>query len=138
MADRPAVNVGHIGHIDHGKHTLTAALARVAGQLMTQENSMQSEQKVKIAVVGTGMDSKLVARMIAAIKEKGHEVVDDPADATHVIGKEGIDDFSKAEQMAARATAQQIVGRTPWGKAKAKLARKERLKKLQREAFLGE
>lgn len=107
---------------------------------MNQERNMQEAkpEPVKIAIAAPGTDPKLLARLTAALAEKGHIVVDDPKDATHTIDQMAIDDFSKAEQMAARATAQRIVGRTPWGKAKAKLARKERLKKLQREAFLGE
>ena len=29
MKSKPVVNVGTIGHVDHGKRTLTAALARI-------------------------------------------------------------------------------------------------------------
>jgi len=31
--NKPHVNVGTIGHVDHGKTTLTAALTRVCGSL---------------------------------------------------------------------------------------------------------
>ncbi|MFT7109721.1 MAG: elongation factor Tu, partial [Psychrobacter glaciei] len=31
--NKPHVNVGTIGHVDHGKTTLTAALTRVAAEI---------------------------------------------------------------------------------------------------------
>lgn len=41
---KPHVNVGTIGHVDHGKTTLTAAITGVQQQLVKQqlENSMKS------------------------------------------------------------------------------------------------
>ena len=41
MATKPHVNVGTIGHVDHGKTTLTAAL-----QLLLQLKGMQNLQRM--------------------------------------------------------------------------------------------
>ena len=35
--DKPHVNVGTIGHVDHGKTTLTAALTRVCSEVFGGE-----------------------------------------------------------------------------------------------------
>ncbi len=133
---RPQVNVGTIGHIDHGKTTLTAALLR----MFQQETTMQEAQpdKVKIAVIGDGMDPALVRRVATALTDKGYEVVDKAEDATHVIGKEGIEDFAAAERRQVKIEAERTIGRNPWMKASAKKAKKAKMKELQRRAFTGE
>jgi translation elongation factor EF-Tu-like GTPase len=38
---KPHVNVGTIGHVDHGKTTLTAALTKVAAELRLRTWSMR-------------------------------------------------------------------------------------------------
>lgn len=134
---RPRVNVGTIGHIDHGKTTLTAALL----QMFQQETTMQEAQpdQVKIAIVGdNGTDLKVIARMAAALTDKGYEVVDKAEDATHVLGQEGIRDFVAAERRAVKVEAERTIGRNPWMKASAKKAKKAKMKELQRRAFTGE
>ena len=35
--DKPHVNIGTIGHVDHGKTTLTAALTRVCAEVLVGE-----------------------------------------------------------------------------------------------------
>lgn len=133
---RPRVNVGTIGHIDHGKTTLTAALL----QMFQQETTMQEAQpdQVKIAVIGDGMDPALVRRVATALTDKGYEVVDKAEDATHVIGKEGIEDFAAAERRQVKIEAERTIGRNPWMKASAKKVKKAKMKELQRRAFTGE
>ena len=42
---KPHVNVGTIGHIDHGKTTLTAALTAVAGQAKTYDEIAKASEK---------------------------------------------------------------------------------------------
>ena len=133
---RPHVNVGTIGHIDHGKTTLTAALLR----MFQQETTMQEAQpdQVKIAIVGDGFDTALVRRVATALTDKGYQVVDKAEDATHVIGKEGVEDFAAAERRQVKIEAERTIGRNPWMKASAKKAKKAKMKELQRRAFTGE
>ena len=135
---RPRVNVGTIGHIDHGKTTLTAALIPALHRL--QEEAMQEAQpdQVKIAIVGDGFDTALVRRVATALTDKGYQVVDKAEDATHVIGKEGIEDFAAAERRQVKIEAERTIGRNPWMKASAKKAKKAKMKELQRRAFTGE
>ena len=136
---RPRVNVGTIGHIDHGKTTLTAALIPALRRL--QEEAMQEAQpdQVKIVIVGdNGTDPKVIARMAAALTDKGYEVVDKAEDATHVLGQEGIRDFVAAERRAVKVEAERTIGRNPWMKASAKKVKKAKMKELQRRAFTGE
>ena len=138
---KPHVNIGTIGHIDHGKTTLTAALIpALRNMFQQQETTMQEAQpdKVKIAVIGDGMDPALVRRVASALTDKGYEVVDKAEDATHVLGQEGIRDFVAAERRAVKVEAERTIGRNPWMKASAKKAKKAKMKDLQRRAFTGE
>lgn len=138
---RPKVNVGTIGHIDHGKTTLTAALIpALRNMFQQQETTMQEAQpdQVKIAIVGDGFDTALVRRVATALTDKGYQVVDKAEDATHVIGKEGIEDFAAAERRQVKIEAERTIGRNPWMKASAKKAKKAKMKDLQRRAFTGE
>lgn len=94
---------------------------------------------VKIVIVGDkGTDPKVIARMAAALTDKGYEVVDKAEDATHVLGQEGIRDFVAAERRAVKVEAERTIGRNPWMKASAKKAKKAKMKELQRRAFTGE
>ena len=47
--DKPHVNVGTIGHIDHGKTTLTAAITTILAQkgMATAKNMMKSMRHLK-------------------------------------------------------------------------------------------
>ena len=40
---KPHVNVGTIGHVDHGKTTLTAAITKVLGDKYIAEGGVQRE-----------------------------------------------------------------------------------------------
>src|SRR3989344_1615934 len=40
------VNIGTIGHVDHGKTTLTAAMLHVAGELITDEGYKARVEKI--------------------------------------------------------------------------------------------
>ena len=39
--DKPHVNVGTIGHIDHGKTTMTAAITKVLAEQITESTSAE-------------------------------------------------------------------------------------------------
>lgn len=94
--------------------------------------------QVKIAIVAEGTDPKVIARMTAALMDKGYQVVDRPEDSTHVLGEDGIRDFLQAERRAVKVEAERTIGRSPWMKAKAKVAKKAKMRELQRRAFTGE
>ena len=48
--DKPHVNVGTIGHIDHGKTTLTAAITTVLGQTLSISPALQvTDQRGRMA-----------------------------------------------------------------------------------------
>ena len=63
---KPHVNVGTIGHIDHGKTTLTAAILAVAGQ---QGSGAKSKSYADIAKGGTVRDAtKTVTIAVAHVE----------------------------------------------------------------------
>ena len=88
---KPHVNVGTIGHIDHGKTTLTAALLKVQ-----QKNGMaQSKSYADIAKGGIVRDEKArldaVEKVMHAVAQLGGynlEVIDSP-----ILGMEGNREF---------------------------------------------
>ena len=45
--DNAHINVGTIGHVDHGKTTLTAALTRVCAQVWAAESAITWEGKCR-------------------------------------------------------------------------------------------
>ena len=57
---KPHVNVGTIGHVDHGKTTLTAALTRVASEVFGGE-----------AIALLYVDNPIPASVLAELKETG-------------------------------------------------------------------
>ena len=55
MSDKKPVNVGTIGHVDHGKTTLTAALVAVCDKVHRELDTCEYELSGKrVVVVGTG------------------------------------------------------------------------------------
>ena len=76
---KPHVNVGTIGHIDHGKSTLTAAIVQTQARKglatpisyadITKGGTVRDETKtVTIALTGTHNGKKIFGRAIAIAK----------------------------------------------------------------------
>ena len=68
---KPHVNVGTIGHIDHGKTTLTAAITKVLAEMfgyatelrsMTQGRATYSMEFSRYAEVPTNLANELIAK----------------------------------------------------------------------------
>ena len=47
--NKPHVNVGTIGHVDHGKTTLTAAITKVQGAAVDSATSIKLQKSVSAA-----------------------------------------------------------------------------------------
>jgi len=71
--DKPHVNIGTIGHVDHGKTTLTAAITTVlAGKGLSEMRSFDSidnapEEKERGITINTSPDSMLSLNCVSLL-----------------------------------------------------------------------
>src|SRR5271155_708009 len=72
--NKPHLNVGTIGHVDHGKTTLTAALTKVFGEFVSYENidKAPEERARGITIATAHVEYESAARHYAHVDCPGH------------------------------------------------------------------
>lgn len=141
MDKKPHVNVGTIGHVDHGKTTLGAALGGMLSEELREVAEQQDLEKLEEKVLGLG---KIV--IVGGADSIRHpaiaEVLANHPDVRLISEEEYVKlqpaDFTPLEQ---RVTGSMPAFPMPYSgvnKRKKKSAHKSRMRDLQRRAFLKE
>jgi hypothetical protein len=66
MSDLPRVRVGTIGHVDHGKASLSAALAALAGHALVVDSEDQVDDPIPLDTTGKLMEEALSRFVVSA------------------------------------------------------------------------